>query len=493
MRLISHRSFASVPSLVAVGLLAAFAAPGAARAQDDPEGEAQASASLIATNTCNGVVNTVPPQATPDIDYKNDKWRAVPNSRLAYFAASHSGTMVAPGEALALVRKLDAPNPEDRPKELKPLRSLMYHLQNVLMTEELSGLRAFDKDGKPVTYTDSDHNRAWLVRPEVVLRCKLPKKDEAAPQSAGNDGSGEPPVKKGKGWKIDPRLAGSVEALGASGEARKGAAAATVGYNRTRTFQADGSRTQTTEFSVKAFLGAAFDTGKPNEDLMVYGGYELKRSRATPPPVLVPPATARDGDTEVVTLGAGISKLVPIGGSRNPYSSSLTFRFDGAYKFDLVKDAERTEGKFSVSLYTPPRSVLGVCGFGGYTDFGNGFWSLCELSGGFSFNKVMKRGTLVPSGKDSYAHAGGKASIALFYGDPSENSAFLSGEYLIMPRISGDQAEIKTIRRHKIALGYRWWSGTSHALEVKAELTDGINPDSYADENAVTIGFGILF
>lgn len=491
MRLILHRSFVSVPSLVAVGLLAAFAAPGAARAQDDPEGDAQASAGLIATNTCNGVVNTVPPQATPDIDYKDDKWRAVPNSRLAYFAASHSGTMVAPGEALALVRKLDAPNPEDRPKELKPLRSLMYHLQNVLVTEELSGLRAFGQDGKPVTYTDTDHNRAWLVRPEVVLRCKLPKKDDAAPQQAGSEGTQEAPAKKGGGLKIDLRLAGTVEALGAEGEARKSAAAASIGYNRTRTFQEDGSRTQTTEISAKAMLGAVFETG-PNSDLMLYGGYELKRNRAVPAPTLTPPATERDGDTEVITLGGGIAKLAPIGGSRNPYAVSLNLRFDGAYKFDLVKDAERAEGKFTVSLYTLPRT-LGICGFGGYTDFGNGFWSLCELSGGFSFNKVMKRGTLVPTGKDSYAHAGGKASIALFYGDPSENSAFLSGEYLYMPRISGDQAEIKTIRRHKVALGYRWWSGTSHALEVKAELTDGINPDSYADENAVTIGFGILF
>lgn len=491
MRLIDrHDCRRIVRASLAATTLAAVTLPTMARAEDDPVGTVLQTANVVATQSCTGIETLVPEPNAPDIDFGGTKWRVVPTKRVAYFVASHSGEMVAPGEALDFLRPFDRRAASERPIGHDALRALVYHIQGILVARELNGLRAFDKANKPVSYSDTEHNQAWITRPDVVLRCKLPQPSTARQVA---DGTSNGAIKKDENGKIgiDLRLAGSVEALGAEGEVRNSAAAATVGYNRTRTFQEDGSRTETNELTVKAMLGAAFETGN-NSDLMIYGGYELKRNRAKPAAPLVPPATARDGDTEIVTIGAGFGKLVPLAGKANPYAFSVNLRFDGAYKFDLVKEAERAEGKLTATLYSLPKT-FGICGLGGFTDFGNGFYTRCDLIGEFSYSKVTKRGLLVPTGKDYYAHAGGKAAFAVFYGDPSENAAFLNAEYTYLPRISGDPNTIKTIRQHKVSLGYRWWTGTAYALEVKGELTDGINPDSYADENALTLGFGIIF
>ncbi len=469
MRLIPAMTSRATVALAPI-LAAAWASPGLA--QNGASIDSLDTAKVIATQSCAGIEKVVPEAALPDVeDEDKNRWRAVPTRRVAYFLASHSGVMVAPGDALDLVRSLD----DREASEPAALKDMLYHVQTILIAKDLNGLRAFDGPGTAApTYASPEHNRAWMMRPNIILRCKLPR--TATPPSKANPSL---------------RLRGTVAALSAVGEDRLGAAAATIGYTRTRTFQDDGSRTQATDLAVNAVLGAIFDVGAGNA-LMLYGGYELKRNRVVPPPTLVPPATQRDGDTDIVTLGAGIGRYLPLGGKDNRYAVSLNLRFDGAYKFDLVKDSERAEGQFTASLYTQPRS-LGICGFGGFTDFGNGFWSRCDLVGMVRYGKFTKRGLLPASAKDEFAHAGGKASIALYAGDPGDNAAFLSAEYLYMPRIDGDPAAVPNVRRHKINMGYRWWKNSAYALEVKGELTDGINPDSFADENVVTVGFGIIF
>lgn len=456
--------------------LALLATP--AFAQSDARDELVATTGVVVAQTCRGIDDVSAPEDQPDFkDEDGFKWRAVPASRLAYFAASHSGELVSPAQALETVRN---------PSSNRFLSDVLYQLQYNLGAKKWEQLRAFNHDNTAVVTPAGMHNQTWFTREDVVLRCKLKKEEESQASSTGSAGG-----KKSPTTKVQLRLRGDVDALAATGKKRLVADAATVQVMRSRTFQSDGSRTQNTTLALKGMLGLSIEPGALSS-LMVFGGYELNKSRAKPAPTLTPPATERDGDTEIVTLGASYGRLVPIGGQANPFDVSIALRADGTYKFDLVKDSERVEGKVSAGFYTL-RPVFGICGLGGYTDFGNGFWSRCDFSLSLAYSGITKHGLLPVTTKDHFGHAGGKFGISLYSGDPGENAAFLSAQYLYMPRIDGDPSVFPDIRQHKVSIGYRWWKGKAYGLEVKGELLDGINPDSFADENTVKVGFGIIF
>lgn len=476
----------------------AFSCGSLASAQDADKDALLSTTQVIVTQSCSGIAAQAADLHMPDITFdsgtEKGTWRAVPAKRVSFFLVSHSGEETTSSKALAELRGLEHKPGEGTLGASRYLRDLLYELEFNLNAGTYADMRAFTPQGKLVEIDRHDHNQPWITRPGVILRCKLADQVVAqhAPSTPGQLGT-EPAsasaTKKGGG--IDLRLRGDVAALQATGNDRKSAAAASFGYTRTRTFQDDGSRTQTNEYAVKAVLGSPL-IDRPNSNLTAFVGYELKQNRARPAPALVPPATERDGDTDIVTLGLTGGHLLPLSGSGNPYASSLTLQLDGSYKFDRVKQSERTEGRLSASYYNG-KPLLGLCTLGGLKDFGNGFWSHCDLTAIGTYNVITRHGRLPVTTKDHYGHLGGKVSAALYYGDPSENAAFATAEYQYMARIDGDPAVIPVIERHSFTLGYRWWSGSAFALEVKAALTDGINPDSFADENTLSLGFGIIF
>lgn len=110
-----------------------------------------------------------------------------------------------------------------------------------------------------------------------------------------------------------------------------------------------------------------------------------------------------------------------------------------------------------------------------------------------TFDVLTDHGTIAPSVKDHFAHLGGRAGGKIFFGNPLDNAAFATGEFTYLRRIDGDSAAFPHIKRHKFSLGYRWWQNDAFAFEAKGELIDGINPDSFEDENSLSLGFGVIF
>jgi hypothetical protein len=495
MRMNANRNSAPLRLVVIAVVGCALTHAASASAEDATEAELLETASVIVTQSCNGIAAQKADVRQPDIPFDGHQWRAVSTRRVSFFLVSHSAEETTPAQALDDVRKLEH-QPNTATTDASPyLRKLLYNLEFNLNSGQYDGMRAFTPENKVVEINPHEHNHSWITRPDVILRCKLPDvvivQTTTPPAVPGQSAQPADALAQEKGGGFQLRLRGDVDALQATGNDRQSASAANFGYTRTRTFQDDGSRTETNEYAVKAVLGSPL-IDRPNSSLTAYAGYELKQNRSRPAPALVPPATERDGDTDIVTFGLIGGHLVPLGGNRNRYASSLTFQFGGSYKFDRVKQSERTEGRFSASYYngTP---LLGLCTLGGLKDFGNGFWSHCDLTAIGTYNVITRHGRLPVSTKDHYGHLGGKVSAALYYGDPSENTAFATADYQYMARVDGDPAVVPVIERHSFTLGYRWWRGDAFALEVKAALTDGINPDSFADENTLSLGFGILF
>ena len=467
-----------------VACASALALAGRAEAQDFSTDNLP----LVVPQACNDVSAATKGETRPgDITYKDGIWREIPAGRVGFFLAAYAREALSPDSALAAIADMRTGSAE--PGKYTRLYDTVDQFQIGLAAGEFDGLKAFGADGKPISSKDVDPAKNWFAGPGVTLRCLVPEKSDA--------GSGGSPVSF--------RLRGNTDALTATGTELKSADAAVIGYNRTRTFEDDGSRKQTNEISVNAVFGAVKEFNQ-NFAVTGYVGYELKQSRVKPTPTLVPPATERDGDTDILTFGVMGEAYASLGGKGQPWSTSLRLTFSGSYLFDWVKDSERVRGEFTAGLFhrTPinatlterkkRKPLLGICDLGGYSHIAPNVWTRCEAQAIVSYNQVTKQGSLTPSGNDQFGHAGGKLSASLYLGDPSAKSSFFLGaDYLYQLRYAGDSDEIPNIRRHRIMLGHRWWQSTGFAIEIKATLTDGINPDSFADENALTLGFGIIF
>ncbi len=472
------RRFAPLASYACLAVMA-----GRAEAQEFSTGNIP----IVAEQACSEISRAAAGESKPgDITYDGGTWREVGASRVAFFVAAYARDALSPDDALTTISGLRT-NP-DRGTRYLFLADTVNGFQMDLAGGKFDGLKAFGSDGKPVASRNLDPASSWFVGSDVTLRCLVPEKPDA----------------KG-GIPVSIRLRGNTDALTATGTELKSADAAAFGYNRTRTFEDDGSRKQTNEISINAVLGAVKEFS-PNLAVTGYVSYELKQSRVKPTPTLVPPAAERDGDTDILTLGVLGEAYVPLGGKDQPWATSLRLTFSGSYLFDWVKDSERVRGEFTAGLFhrapinvtlterQKRKPLLGICDLGGYSHISAGIWTRCDVQAIVTYNQVTKQGSLTPSGNDHFGHAGGKASISVFLGDPSEKSSFFLGaDYLYQLRYAGDPNEIPDIRRHSVTLGHRWWQSKGFAIEVKASLTDGTNPDSFADENALTLGFGLIF
>lgn len=429
-------------------------------------------AGTIGEQACSGIDPAAEDPANPDLQAEDGRWRMIEPSRFAFFVSSHANNMDSPQQALAKLRALD---PLTGTNDLV-LRTVFDHVQMLIATKALASLAAFGRDGQRLTYSDVEEWRKspWTVAMTTTLRCFLPNKDKLSPTLG-----------------ISFRLRGDVDALAATGEDRKSASAASFGFDRVRTFLEDGSRKETRTYSINAVLGAVL-VEEPLTGLTAYAGYELGKERSRPAPTLTPPATQSDNDTEILKFGLVGNKLLPLGSSSNRYRQSFDVALDASYLFDLTKKSERVRGRISAGFYSGD-PWLGFCKIGGYTDFGNGLWTRCEVDLIGTFNVLTDHGTITPSVKDHFAHLGGRAGGKVFFGNPLDNAAFATGEFMYLRRIDGDTATFPHIKRHKFSLGYRWWRNEDFAFEAKGEIIDGINPDSFEDENSLSLGFGIIF
>lgn len=442
-------------------------------------------ANRVAAQVCAETVAGAGQAQLEDLRYKDRQWRIVDPQRLSYFLFTSTGRIGSVTEAQNLVRTLGS----DESTMPGPLANAIEGLQRDLGAGKLEGLRSFNSTGTPVELSATSHNRFWVEDPGLTLRCLLPESDSAAEEAAPGPLSGR------------LRLRGNVDALTAEGDERTTADAASFGFQRVRSFLEDGTRKQVNIYTVNAVLGfVAIDNGRTG--LMPYVSYELNRERTKPAPALVPPATLGDGDTDVLKLGLIASHHFRIAGTGNYNGGApqrqegkygITVSLDGAYLFDFVKDSERLRGRVTTSLYTD-ENVLGLCGFGSLTTFADSsIWTLCELEGIVSVNALTKRGTLPVGTSDSFSHMGGRLAFTAYSGEPTKDGMFFNAEYVRLWRIDGSAIGVPDIRRHSFNLGYRWWNDDNFAFELKAQLIDGINPDSLADENSLSIGFGIIF
>lgn len=427
---------------------------------------------MIGEQACSGIDPAVEDPRDPDVLNSDGRWRKIAPSRFAFFVTSYAGETVGPGDSLSRLRAL---NPLPGAEETI-LRTVLDHVQQQVASKNLAPLGAFDASGKRLTSSDVEDviNSPWIVATATDLRCLLPKDPT-------------PPAKR----SISFRLRGDVDALAATGDDRKSASAAGFGFDRVRTFLEDGARKETRTYSINAVLGAVL-IDEPLTGLTAYSGYELGKERARPAPTLTPPARQSDNDTEILKFGLVGNKLLPLGSSSNRYRQSFDVALDASYLFDLSKKSERVRGRISAGFYSGD-PWLGFCKIGGYTDFGNGLWTRCEVDLIGTFNVLTDHGTITPSVKDHFAHLGGRAGGKVFFGNPLDNAAFATGEFMYLRRIDGDTATFPHIKRHKFSLGYRWWRNEDFAFEAKGEIIDGINPDSFEDENSLSLGFGIIF
>ena len=442
-------------------------------------------AGMIGEQTCAGIEKPPPNPRKPDLVTAEGLWREVDSSRYAFFVSSYAGETSGPGDALNKLRTLNPlPGADNR-----VLRTVLDHVQMQVASGNLAPLGAFDPNGVRLdaASVDSRLESPWTVDSAIILRCLLPKPSASIAPEGTTVAMGKPLR------KLDDalRLRGDVDALAASGDDRKSAAAATFSFDRVRAYLDDGSRKETRTYSIDAVLGAVL-----HDDLLasltIYAGYELGRERSRPAPTLTVPATQSDGDTEVLKFGLVGSKLFAVGPASNHYKQSFDVTVDTSYLFDLTKDSERIRGRISSGFYSGEPWLV-FCKIGGYTDFGNGLWTRCELDLIGTFDVLTRHGSIAPSVKDHFAHAGGRAGAKLFFGNPLDNSAFATAEFLYLRRIDGDAATFPHVKRHKFSLGYRWWNQEKFAIEAKGELFDGINPDSFEDENSLSLGFGIIF
>lgn len=459
-----YRSFGCRTSQLAI--LAALAMSHQAHAApQDP--------AAIVDQICAEPVSASKPASLPDIDYEEARWRAVDKQRIAYFLIASTGRMVTPGEASALINAVDGP--DHYPDGAGNLWDTVMAVQDETAAGNIDGFMPFDASGVPVSASSIDRDRTWLMSVDIVARCQLP---------------GEA---RSKANKIDLRLRGTTEALAAEGKALRTAEAASVGLSRTRDFQDDGTRKQVTTLKVSAVLGAPLPGSDRLSGLIGYVGYELDRERTKPRPALTPPATERDADTEILKFGLIGNKLFNLSTNGPEYQTSLDVAIDAAYLANLVDDSKRFRGRVTAGLYDYG-GLPGVCAFGDYVRFaGTKLWTRCDFVLIGEANILTDRGMSNPTAKDSFAHAGGRAAFSAYLGETVEDGPFFTAEYVNLQRLSGDSSAIPNIVRHRFKLGYRWWAAPELGLEFRAELADGINRDSLADENKLSLGFGIIF
>jgi hypothetical protein len=417
-----------------------------------------------------------PDAKAAQFDYEGKKWQRVSNERVAFYMISELGVVASPGEALAIV---DAVARDENNAEFDIATTLEELSSDLLNYEAAFKLRAFDQNGAAFNLSNARESRSedigWFLAPPVTLACEI----------------GEEKADTGRPVLANVRLRGEVSDLTVDGEKRKTASAATLGFNRIREFKDDGSRTETETANFKGALGLVLAPSAKRElpNLLAFVAYEQQTSKARDLlPVATQPA-AGDDETKLLQFGLVGSDIVKLNG----YDTSISLTMETAYLIDFTDDSERVRLNLKSSLYHFD-GIKGLTGIGRYrNELGNNLWTRLDIEAIANFNVLTNRGQLTMLDGTTFGHLGGRVAFSAAVGKTYSNGPFFTAEYLRLARIDGDREFIPQIKRHQLTLGNRWWFGDDLAVEVSAKLIDGENVDSFADENELSVNFGLIF
>lgn len=321
----------------------------------------------------------------------------------------------------------------------------------------------------------------WLIADDVRLYChKRPRREAGATATQGG------------GLRPDLRLRATPDELGIpdNDPRRLTAGAATLSYQRERIEQTDGTRRHDTTIGVKAALGVVLAQNPAGDSAILFAAYQLQRLRTQPPPVLAQGSTERGKDTDVLEIGLNARRLFGRGDEGN-FNLDVTGR--GSIVFDRVANSERL--RFALTAVPDLHVPLPICRFGEFHPFGLGLAGRCTLTFRGQANVFLDRGTRAPTANDEFALAGAEIGleIAEWRGDRlSGSGGVIAGlNYRYEASLIGD---VPDIHRLSTFLKYRrWLNDGQFAIEGGATFVDGINPDSFADEHRITVGFGVIF
>jgi hypothetical protein len=427
-----------------------------------------------------------------DNDDAKQEWVAIDPMRPIFFAIVGNGQLTTIGdaerranEAFSMYRSNDGQIEIDNPNALIFLS--IANLQNELFgkfDDADIGLKTFDASMNPASlWHSSDSNRVELANLKGTLRCKVKRAVPVVTDGART--ADQPKMASG----IDLSLRGVVDDLFLTGKERKKGSAAELAVERVRSFADDGSRKQVTTLTAKAVIGWMILPASGSDKLAAYVGYELNRPRSKPSVAPELPATLRDGDTELLKLGVVGSAYLDLTKDKSGDAAAIV-TVDTAYLFDVAHNAERLRGRFIVSpyLYVKPGGLCGVRYFA--QTFIGGLRARCQLDVSMQQNIVTKEGRLqTEDGMDSIL-IGGKFSYDLMVSGDLDAGIVAGASLDYQRRIYGG---VPHVRQHRLYLKYRIWSGEAFGLELGPELIDGINPESFEDENKVVIKAGIIF
>lgn len=419
---------------------------------------------------------------------KDFEWVAIDPRRLLFFMIAQTGETTSPMDvarrAQSALDVANATSPVPAKGADVAIAEFVEAIQETLWADTSEELKVFGLNGRSRPLWPESSSRLELLQINGSVRCKVKK---AATEPLDTPAPKPDIIAKSK--PMDINLRGTVEALFLTGKERKTAPAAQLAVERVRSFLDDGSRKTVTTLTGSAVLGWMIAPSQKGERIAAYLGYELNRPRTKPFVAPTPPATIRDGDTELLKIG--LMATQPLPGLDGSYrDTSLSIAFDNAYIFDLAQDAERYRGRIILSPYdyVPPGGMCGIRYFA--PTFIPGVKANCTVDMIIQQNIVLKDGRLKAKlARDSILFGGRLSYDAMLTGD-ADAGAIAGAALEYQHRLHGAVPHVKQI---KLYLKYRIWNGETGAIEFGPELTDGVNPESFEDENKLVLKAGIIF
>lgn len=385
-------------------------------------------------------------------------------TRLLSFLLADAGVLTSDPEA-ALRQAFAADQPTD---EQKAIMESVVQLQEALHSRRPLVAERLRLAAHP---TFPGRTSFWLLNEDVVLTCT---RTEAPPPA-------DPSILSRL------RLRGTSQDLTATGAARRSASSAQLSYRDNRNVAPDGTTSDTITVSLQAAVGVPlFATDA--RSVMIYGAYQLQEARTTPPPAMAPGVSEADKDTD--TAEFGLNGHVVLWGNA-PVAVLLDGRL--AYIADFTADTGRLRGDVRLSPAFGSHD-LGLCSVGYFREFGLGLGGRCEISARAQINHFLDRGGLAAGTETGFGLAGGEAAIdfAPMQDGRLRNSGVVAGlRYRYEAAFYGS---VPDIDRFSAYLKYRLWLRNERVgFDLGFNFVDGVNPESFRDENRLEASFGIIF
>lgn len=326
----------------------------------------------------------------------------------------------------------------------------------------------------------------WLLDRELacVKPAALARQGEESPAPAR---TGAPPRGLANGEPI-LRLRRTVKELSATGDDRLTAGSAHLSYRRERVRLDDGGTRHDTTWSLEGALGVALAETEASSSY-IYAAYQLQRARSRPAPMLDPGESEADKDTNILEAGVTGHQLL----ASPTLPVSLLLNASGALILDRVDRSERV--RFNVEA-TPgfSRAYLGLCAIGYYRPIVTGLGGRCSVTFRWQVNRFLDRGRGEIADNDEFVLGGAEIGIELARMNElglADSGIIAGASYRYEESLLGN---VPNIDRFSAYLKYRHWlSGRRYGIDIGFDFVDGTNPESFADEHRIELGFGLIF